>query len=91
MKNFEIVPEKNENLRTEFQDLMKMMKLLELSEKNEKDAKTKMDSSDERYELASKVFTKKKEAREQSQSNLAYSLKNVGTGIAEDKGYFLRI
>jgi len=81
----QIAQEKDENLRTEFQDLMKMMKLLEISEKNEKDAKTKMDSCDEKYELASKAFKEKKEAREQSQSNLSYWLTNVGTGIAEDK------
>jgi hypothetical protein len=65
---------------------MKMMKLLELSEREEKDAQIKMESFDEKYELANKAYKEKKDAREQSQSNLALSLKETGTNIAEDRG-----
>ena len=83
---FKISAEKDESLRTEFQDLMKMMKLLELSEREEKEAKIKMDSCDEKHQLATKAFNEKKDARDQGQSNLASSLTNAGNYIAEDKG-----
>merc|ERR1712037_786120 len=78
-------PKQEEDLRTEFKDLMKMMKLFELTEKEEKDGKKKMESTDEKYESAISAYREKIVARERSQLNLASSLGNAATYIAQDE------
>ena len=65
------------------------MKLFELTEKEEKDGKKKMESTDEKYESAISAYREKIVARERSQFNLASSLGNAATYIAQDEGLFI--